>query len=128
MVNNLGCNMLWCKIYRSLFVLFLSVFAISPIVDAYTDSSCSPPVFFNDLDDSDSPVSINDLKLNGARKSLQALNRVSRQKHDNRSLLQPTSLKDSPAGRITRPQLPANDKCSSQRCSLASSDPSPPVI
>jgi hypothetical protein len=129
MVNNFpGCNMLWCKIYRSLFLLFLAFFAISPIVDAYADSSCSPVVFFNDLNDSDSPDSINNLKLNDARKSLPALNRASKQKNDNRSRLQPTSLKDGQAGRLTGPQLPAKDNCSSQRCSLASSDSSPPVI
>ena len=113
--------------YRLLFLLILAVFAISSIVDVYSDSVCSPLVFFNDLNDSDSPVSSNDLKLNDARKSLHALNRASRRNHDNRELLLCAPATDGPAGSITRPQLPANDSCSSQRCPLASSGSSPPV-
>ncbi len=128
MVNNIpGCNKLWCKIYRLLFLLFLAVFAIAPVADAYVDSLCPPP-YLNDLNDADSPVGINDLKLNDARQSLLALALASRQNHDNRALFLCTLATDGPASRIIKPQLPPNDTCSSQRCSLVSSDPSPPVI
>jgi hypothetical protein len=126
--HNINCDLLLCRIYRLLFILLLAVFAQSPIADAYQDNFCFPSVLFNDLNDVDSPVSINDLKLDDARKSLQALNRASKQNQDNRARLQRALARCCSAGRITKPQLPANDNCSSQRCSLASSDPSPPVI
>jgi hypothetical protein len=123
----LGCNMQLCRIRTLRFLLFLFVFAISPVVDACVDSLC-PPLVFNDPDNSDSPTSIiNDLKLNDARKSLHALNRASKQNQNDLALSLRALAAVGPAGRITKPQLAANDKCSSQRCSLASSDPSPPV-
>ncbi|MCK9418337.1 MAG: hypothetical protein M0R70_03045 [Nitrospirae bacterium] len=117
-----------CQLRMKCRLLFLAVFAISPIVDAYADSLCSSHAIFNDLNDEDSPVSMNDLKLNDARKAIQSLNRASRQNHDTRALLLCSPATDGPAGRITRPQLPAKDSCSFQRCSLASSGCSPPVI
>ncbi len=126
--NCINCDLLQCRIYRLLFLLFLVFFALSPVADAYADSLCPELVFFNDLNDSDSPVSINDLKLNNSLKALYAMNLASKQNHDNHALFLSALAKDGSAGRITGPQLPANDRCSSQRCSLASADPSPPVI
>jgi hypothetical protein len=114
-----------CGIYRLLFLLFLAVFAVSPVVDAYVDSLCPSSACFNDLDDSDSSISTDDLKLNDARKFLHAFNRASRQDRDNHALFLSALAKDDSAGQITGPQLPTNDRCSSQRCSLASADPSP---
>src|SRR3990172_5614982 len=68
--NSINCKLLQCRVYRLLFLLFLAFFVISPIADAYTDSLCPSLSFFNDLNDADSPVSINDLKLNDALSSL----------------------------------------------------------
>ncbi len=127
--NNITCDSQKCLICRMLFLVFLAFFALSPIADAYADSLCSSRVFFNDLNDSDSPVSINDMKLNDVRKSLHAFNRASRQNHEDPALsLHALSAVGCRASRITKPQLSANDNCYSQRCFLASSDPSPPVI
>jgi hypothetical protein len=129
MVNNIpGCNILLRKIYRLLFLVFLAVFTISPIVDAYSDSLSSSLVFFNDLNDSDSPVSIYDLKLNHARKSLHALRQASNHYHNALTLSLRASLKDEPVCHIIKIQISANDIKSSQTCPPLSSDPSPPVI
>jgi hypothetical protein len=125
--NSINGKLFQCGIYRLLFLLILAVFAVSPVVDAYVDSLCPSPVCFNDLDDSDSPVSINDLKLNDARKSPHALNRASKQNQDNLARLQRALATGCSAGRIAKPQLPVHDNCFSQPCSLASSDPSPPI-
>jgi hypothetical protein len=119
--------MLQCKIFRLLFLLFLAVFARSPIVDAYSDSSCSPLVFFNDLDNSESSVRIDDLKLNEARKSLQSLNRVFRQNRYNRALLEQTAASVGPISRKIKLQLSSNKIKSHQSCPPLSSDTSPPA-
>jgi len=126
--NSQNCALLRCRIYKYLFLLFLVIFAISPIVDAFSDSLCSSSVFFNDLNDSNSPVSINDLNLNDACESLQAQNRASKQNHDIRALLLRDMAINGLSGSSTRSQLRAYDRCSSQQCSLVSSDPSPPII
>jgi hypothetical protein len=126
--NSINCELLQCRIYRLLFLFFLAVVSISPIADAYTDSLSSATDFYNDLYDSDSPVSINDLKLNDALNSLNALKRSSAQCRDNSALLPDDLATDRPVGRTIKHDLPANDTCSSPHYSFASSDPSPPVI
>ena len=116
-----------CQLRMKCRLLFLAVFAISPIVDAYADSLCSAQAIFNDLNDEDSPISMNDLKLKDALKAIQSLNRASRQNNDTRALFLQALAKNSLAGSITGTQIPANDNSPSQRCSLASSGSSPPI-
>jgi hypothetical protein len=101
--NSTNSNSLQGRIYRLLFLLCLAVFAISPIVDAYSDSFCSSAVLLNDLNDSDSPVSINELKLNAL-------------------------ATDRPEDQIITIEVPLRAQKSSQNCPLFSSDPSPPII
>jgi hypothetical protein len=114
--------------YRLVYLLFLAVFAISPIADAYSDSLCSPPVFLNDLDDSDSPVSINELKLNDTRKSLHALKTLKHASRHYHARMQQALIHGCPACQIIKIQISANDVKSSQNCPPLASDPSPPVI
>jgi hypothetical protein len=101
--NNINSDLLRCRIYRLLFLLFLAAFAVSPIVDSYLDSFCSSSVYLNDLNDADSPVSINELNLNEL------------------ALI-------GPECHIIKIEVPLITQISSQDCSLLSSDPSPPVI
>jgi hypothetical protein len=112
-----------CRIYRLLFLFLLAVFSISPIVDAYQDSCCSST--FDDLNDIDLPVSINNLQLNDARKPHHALKNASEQNHHYQKV---ASAKDSPSGLTTKPQNSANEIKSSQCCPPLSSDPSPPLL
>jgi hypothetical protein len=120
--NNINSELLRCRIYRLLFLLFLSVFAVSPIADAYTNSLCSSTCNFNDSNDI---ISIDDLNLDDDYNSCHVLIHEAALDH---ALLQQAPSIDGPAGHITTKQLPLNDRCSSQHTSLASSDPSPPVI
>ena len=115
-----------CRIYRLLFLLFLAVFFISPIVDAYQDSFCPSTILFNDLYDEDSPVSIDELNLNDALNSHHALKSASEQYYyyNDQTL---ASAKGHPSKCITKSQISANDIKSSQCCPSLSSDPSPPV-
>jgi hypothetical protein len=110
--------------YRLLFLLFLAVLFISPIVDAYQDSFCPCTVLFHDLNDEDSPVGIDELNLNDTLKSQHALKSASDKKPVDQT---PASPKGYPSECITKSQISANDIKSSQCCPPLSSDPSPPV-
>jgi hypothetical protein len=125
---NTHYDVLWFRRSRLLFLLFLAFFAISPIADAYTDSLCSSPVLFNELNDADSPVSINDLKLNDALDSLHAFNSTAKQNPDDLALSLHALAKDGPACQITRTESSVFAVKSSQCCPPLSSDPSPPVV
>lgn len=127
-INILNRDLLQCRIYRLLFLLFLAVFAISPITGAYTDSLCSSPVLFSDLNDADSPVGIDDLKLDDALKSLHTLKLASRQNHDNHALSPLAVAKDYLACQSIRSDHSVITLKSSQSCPLLSSDPSPPAV
>jgi hypothetical protein len=117
----------WFRRSRLLFLLFLAFFAISPIADAYTDSLCSSPVLFSELNDADSPVSINDLKLNDALNSLHASNSTARQNHDDRALSLRSLANNGRACEVTKTEESLFTLKSSQCCPPLSSDPSPPA-
>ena len=125
----ISCRLQWRRTHRLLFLVFLAVFATAPILDAYLDSvsSCSP-VDYQESNDSNDPVVINDLKSAVTRNLRFASNRSSKWFRDDQTRARLVSRINGPAGSIIKPQLPANDSCSSQRCSFVSSDPSPPVI
>jgi len=122
------CDYRQCKIHRLFFLLLLVLFAISPIADAYADSYCSSRGDFNDLNDSDDTVVINNLKLNGVRKPLHAFKHASKLPHDDHTLFLRTSPQDGPVGRITKREIPFFAIKSSQICPPFSSDPSPPPV
>ncbi|MCK9419798.1 MAG: hypothetical protein M0R70_10515 [Nitrospirae bacterium] len=125
--NSMNCDVRQCRVYRLLFLLFLTVFAIAPLADAYTDSLCPSPVFFDDLIDSDLPVSINDLKLNDALNSLHALKSASERKLDDHALLVEALAIDGTACHIIRRDVQLCALKIFQACPPLSSDPSPPV-
>jgi len=125
--HNINCDLLLCRIFRLLFILLLALFAQSPIADAYQDNFCSPSVF-TDLNDADSPVSINDdLKLDNALNSLRASILASTQTHDNSTLSLRALATNGPRGQIKR-EVPLRAQKTSQIRLPLSSDPSPPVI
>ncbi len=122
--NSINCDLLQCRVYRP---LFLAVFALSPIVDAYSDSLCSPLVFLNGQNDADDPVITQELNLNDNLISIQAKKdskKVSRHYH---ALLQ-TPIEYVPACGIDKIQLSANIIKASQICSPISSGLSPPAV
>jgi hypothetical protein len=124
--DNLTCDSQKYWICR-LLLLCLVFFALSPIADAYTDSLCPSLVFFNDLYDEDSPVSINDLKLNDALNSLHVLKRAFKQKPDIHALLLDALAIDGPACHLIKREIQLLTLTSSQSCPPLFSDPSPPV-
>jgi hypothetical protein len=124
--NNITNSELFqCRLYKLIFLLFLVVYSQSPIADAYNDSFCSFTVLFNDLNDADSPVCTNNLKLNDVSKSYRTLKSSSKRHPDEKKIALPN---DSPLGNTTKPIVSAFDIKSSQCCPPLSSDPSPPVV
>lgn len=122
MVNNIiGCNMLWSRRRRLLFLLFLALFAISSIADPYTDSLFSSPGNFNGQNNSNYLIANNDLDddYDPCLLSIHAAEHYYESLHHSSEI-------DSPEC-IIKKEFPLLALISSQTCPPLSSDPSPPV-
>ena len=115
------------RINRLLILLFIAVIAFFPVLDAYLDSFYNFSAVYQDINESDDPVLINDSQRIDVRNFRLVSKRSSKKRVNEISLAQLVSRINGPTDRITKPQLPANGSCSSQRSSFVSSDPSPPV-
>jgi hypothetical protein len=128
MVSNfIGSYLEWCRIKRLLILLSIAVIASFPVLDAYLDSFYNTSAVYQDINDSDDPVLINDSQCIDVRNLRLVSKRSSKKRVNEISRAQLVSRINGPTDRITKPQLPANDSCFSQRSSFVSSDPSPPV-
>lgn len=125
--DNVTCDSQKCWTCRMLFLVFLAFFTLSPFADAYSDSLCTPLVFFNGQNDSDDPVITNELNLKDNRKSRHA-EKASANVFQNYHAFLQASIKQRTACRIDKTQISANNIKSSQICPPLSSDHSPPVI
>jgi hypothetical protein len=109
-----------------LFLAFLALFAISPIVEAYTYSLFAPLILLTDQKEPDGPVVTDELNLNDNLNFLDAVKSSEKVSEQNHALVQ-TSHYGTP-GRIENIQTSAYDIKSSQSCPPISSDLSPPLV
>ncbi len=115
------------RINRLLILLSIAVIALFPVLDAYLDSFYNSSAVYQDINDSDDSVLINDSQRIDVRNFRLVSKRSSKKRVNEISLAQLVSRIKDPTDRITKPRLPANANCSSQLSSFVSSDPSPPV-
>lgn len=125
--DNLTCNSQKCWICRLLFLVFLAVFALSPIADAYADSLCSPFFFLDGQNVPDDPIITDELNLNDNLSSIQTIKTSEKALQHYQAFLR-ASIKYGQPCRIEKIQISTNDIKSSQIYSPVSSDLSPPAI
>jgi hypothetical protein len=113
---------------RLLFLVFLEIFAQSPIADAYSDSLCSSLVVNGDLGDPSDGVVTSELNLNGSRKCINDLKASKQASKDYQAFLQRVLIQDEPACHIMQVSISATYLKSSQIYPPVSSDSSPPVV
>jgi hypothetical protein len=112
--HNQYCNLLQCRIYRLLFFLFLALFTLYPILDAYADSFNYSPANFDMADDS---FYSSEQITRGHPTSKTPFN----------GLFLPVSARGGLSFSITNREYPAIVINNTISCSPLSSDPSPPV-
>jgi hypothetical protein len=117
-----------CWTSRLLFLIFLAIFAQSPIADAYSDSLCSSLVVYGDLSDPSDGVVTSELNLNDNRKCFNELKALKQASKDYQAFLQRVLIQDETACHIIRVSISATDLKSSQMYPPVSSDSSPPVV
>jgi hypothetical protein len=113
---------------RLLFLVFLAIFAQSPIADAYSDSLCSSPIDYNEQNDPSDPVVTSELNLNNNRKCVNDLKASKQASKDYQAFLKWVLIQDESACHITQMSISATDVKSSQIYPPVSSDTSPPVV
>jgi len=117
------------RIKRLMILLSIAVIALCPVLDAYLDSFYYSPAVYQNINDSDDPVLIHDSKRIDVR-NFRLVSKRSTKKRVNEITLarQISRINGLTSPRcITKPQLPPDGNCSSQRYSFLFSDPSPPV-
>jgi hypothetical protein len=113
---------------RLLFLVFLAIFAQSPVADAYSDSLCSSPVDYNEQNDPSDPVVTSELNLNNNRQCINDLKASKQASKDYQASLQRHLIQYEPTCPIKQVSLSAADLKSSQIYPPVSSDSSPPVV
>ena len=127
--NNLTYGLQKSWMFRLLFLIFLAIFAQSPIADAYTDALCSSPVDYNEQNDPSDPVVTSELNLNNNRQCINDLKASKQASKDYQASLQRHLIKDEPTCRIMQVStISATDVKSSQIYPPVSSDSSPPLV
>ena len=128
---NIHSDMLQCRIYKLLFLLFLAVFTIYPIIDVYAECVTPSPIFFNDLNTtgSDDDIdSIHELNLNDTKKHLYANKNSKYATQQHQAHLQLASIKDGSSCPTDKIQTSTHTVKSHQSYPPASSDSSPPAV
>jgi hypothetical protein len=125
-----------CRIYKLLFVLFIAVLSISPVVDAYADyQNLSNKELDYDAGYAGSASEV-DASHDGPSGKNFHINKTNtltfRQSglHIGREPIQSTSISDNTYCQIKGSIVPVNEKISTLTliCRPLSSDPSPPVV
>jgi hypothetical protein len=114
--HNQYCHLLQCRTYRLLFFLFLVLFTIYPILDAYADSfsNCSPA----NLDVADDSLYTSEHISRGHQTSHTSFNGL---------FLPASSIIENSSFTILEREIPINEIKSHQSCPPLSSDLSPPL-
>jgi len=117
------------RICRLVYVLFLAVLVINPIVDANTDILGITSYVLNDINvlDLNDIVAIENFD-DKKYKSFHALKSSKRASKTYQAILRQVSIKDEPKCHIIKIQYSANGIKSSQIFPSLFSDPSPPVV
>jgi hypothetical protein len=126
--NNLTYGLQKCWMCKLLFLIFLAIFAQSPIADAYSDSLSSSPVVYNDQNDPSDPVVTSELNLNNNRKCINDLKASRQESKDYQASLHRHLIRDEPACHFVQVSISEIDLKSSQIYSPLSSDSSPPLV
>jgi hypothetical protein len=125
---NLTCGLQKFWMCRLLFLVFLAIFAQSPIADAYSDSLCSSLVVSGDLGDPSDGVVTSELNLNDDSECIYDLKASKQVTKDYQEFLRRVLIQDEPACHIIPVSLSATSFKTSQICPPVSSDSSPPVV
>jgi hypothetical protein len=114
--HNQYCHLLQCRIYRLLFILFLVLFTIYPILDIYADSVNYSTVNLDIADDSSNDSDQISLSYHNSHTPFISL------------FLSASTTIDNPACSIIKRAIPSNEIKSHQSCPPLSSDLSPPLV